>query len=85
MGALVIKNMPEELHRRLKLEAKRHRRSLTQQAVLLIENALDCGSNRDPGIDPAKLPAPTKLVHPLKGEVSLTAPMLRKAIRKGRA
>jgi len=43
MAALVIKNLPEKIHRRLKDEAARNRRSMTQHAVLLLEQALETG------------------------------------------
>jgi len=41
MAALVIKNLPEKIHRRLREEAARNRRSMTQQAMLLLEQALE--------------------------------------------
>jgi len=44
MAALVIKNLPQKLHRRLKEEAARNRRSMTQHALALLERALDQGS-----------------------------------------
>lgn len=37
MGALVIKNLPEALHARLRQQAQRNRRSVTQEAISLIE------------------------------------------------
>ena len=40
MATLVIKNLPDELHAALKARAERHRRSLTKEAVTLIETAL---------------------------------------------
>lgn len=40
MAALVIKNLPDSLHRRLKEEAARNRRSMTQQALAILEHAL---------------------------------------------
>jgi plasmid stability protein len=44
MAALVIKNLPEKIHRRLKEEATRNRRSMIQHAVLLLEQALEAGA-----------------------------------------
>jgi plasmid stability protein len=41
MAALVIKNLPSRIHRRLKEEAARNRRSMTQHALLLLEQALE--------------------------------------------
>jgi len=40
VAALVIKNLPDSLHRRLKEEAARNRRSMTQQALAILERAL---------------------------------------------
>ncbi len=37
MATLVIKNFPEELHARLKLQAARHHRSVAKEVVHLIE------------------------------------------------
>jgi hypothetical protein len=40
MSTLVIKNLPDDLHARLKDQADRHRRSVTQEAILLIETGI---------------------------------------------
>jgi antitoxin FitA-like protein len=56
MATLVIKNLPEELHAALKARAERHRRSLTKEAVTLIETALAVGPRAAPA-----LPPPVKL------------------------
>lgn len=40
MPGLLIKNVPPEVHRRLKLAAQRSRRSMTSEALVLLENAL---------------------------------------------
>ncbi len=40
MPGLLIKNFPPELHRRLKEEAARHHRSMTRQALALLEQGL---------------------------------------------
>lgn len=40
MPTLVIKSVPDSLHRRLKKIAAAHRRSLTQETIHLIEKAL---------------------------------------------
>ena len=37
MSTLVIKNLPEDLHARLKAQAERNRRSVTMEVVTLIE------------------------------------------------
>lgn len=41
MPALVIKSMPAALHARLKQTAAAHRRSLTQETIILLERALE--------------------------------------------
>ena len=40
MPSLTLKDVPDALHRRLKEEAARHRRSLNQQAIRCLEEAL---------------------------------------------
>ena len=40
MPAIVLESVPEALHRRLKRAAAAHRRSLTQEAIVLLEAAL---------------------------------------------
>ena len=37
MSVLVIKNLPEALHLRLKARAKRNHRSLTKEAIAILE------------------------------------------------
>ena len=40
MSTLVIKNLPDDLHARLRDQAERNRRSVTKEAVTLIERGL---------------------------------------------
>ena len=40
MPGLLIKNFPPELHQRLKEEAARYHRSMTRQALVMLEQAL---------------------------------------------
>jgi hypothetical protein len=40
MSTLVIKNLPEDLHARLRAQAEQNRRSVTKEAVTLIEKGL---------------------------------------------
>lgn len=37
MAALVIKNLPDAIHRRLKEQAERHHRSMTKEAIAQLE------------------------------------------------
>lgn len=55
MTTLVIKNLPEELHARLRAQAQRNRRSLTKEAVTVLEQGLMRESARLP------LPPPVQL------------------------
>jgi hypothetical protein len=40
MRTLVIKNLPDDLHARLRTQAERNRRSVTQEAISLIESGI---------------------------------------------
>jgi plasmid stability protein len=71
MAALVIKQLPDDLHRRLKNDAVRHHRSMTQQAIVILESALGPVSH----IPPAR---------PVKLGVPLTNAFINRAKREGR-
>jgi plasmid stability protein len=61
MPGLLIKDFPPELHRRLKQEAARYHRSMTRQALALLEQALAA-----PARDAADLlPDPLKPLKPV--------------------
>ena len=73
MAALVIKDLPPQLHRKLKERAARHHRSMTKEALAVIEQAL--------GEEKAlERPAPA-----FKGRIPLTDKLIRDAKREGRA
>lgn len=40
MSTLVLKNVPDALHHRLREQAERNRRSVTQEAISLIETGI---------------------------------------------
>lgn len=40
MPALVIKSLPADIHERLKDDAERHHRSMTQEAISILERGL---------------------------------------------
>ena len=61
MPGLLIKDFPPDLHRRLKQEAARYHRSMTRQALALLEQAL-ATPVRDAA---ALLPDPLKPLKPL--------------------
>lgn len=52
MPALVIKSFPEHLHERLRQAAAAHRRSVTQEAICMIESGLNA--------EPASASSPRK-------------------------
>lgn len=72
MPALVIKDLPAELHRHLKADAARHHRSMTQQAIVLLEQGL---------LRIQKIPR----VEPFHGRFPLTNEFINTAKREGRA
>ena len=72
MPALVIKNLPAEIHRRLKSDAAQNHRSMTQQAIFVLEQ----GVHRPRPIPPFK---------PYKGAFPLTDEFIRAAKQEGRA
>ncbi len=74
MAALVIKDLPDLLHRRLKEEAARNRRSMTQQAIAILEHAL-----AKPSISGKGEPPP-----PLELKVRHSHKWIYAAIRRGR-
>ena len=57
MPTLVIKNLPEHLHAKLKLQARRHHRSLTKEALTLLEQ----GVAQAPALNPRRPPEPVRL------------------------
>ena len=71
MSALVIKNLPAGLHRRLKDDAVLHHRSMTQQAIFILEQAL----HRVRPIGEFK---------PYRGAFPLTNDFINKAKKEGR-
>jgi plasmid stability protein len=75
MSTLVLKNLPEQLHERLKAQAAEHRRSLTQEAILVLEQGLLTRPRRAPLL----LPPP----YVLKGG-PLTIEQIEAAIEDGR-
>ena len=73
MPGLVIKDFPDSLHRKLKEQAARHHRSMTREALALLEHGLE------------QTPAVAALPPPFKGRIPLTDRWLDKAKRSGRA
>ena len=74
MPGLLIRELPEELHRKLKERAARNRRSLSKEALVILETALS-GTNTFAG---PELPTPHK------GHFLLTDEWIDQAKREGR-
>lgn len=75
MPALVLKNIPEDLHRKLKLQAESNQRSMTRQAIFLLQQGVESS--------PAGR-ALTLAIRPFKGKRPLTDEILEEA-RKARS
>jgi len=71
MSSLLIKNIPREVHEWLKREAQRNRRSMTQQAIVVIEERMR-------RFQPVSFPSP------LRTRTLLTAEFIDEAKREGR-
>ena len=72
MPGLVIKDLPAELHRKLKQQAARHHRSMTKEVLVVLERALSEGA-------PSQEAPP-----PFKGRFALTDKFIAQARREGR-
>ena len=72
MPALVIKDLPAALHRRLKNDAAQHHRSMTQQAIVILEQGLH-------------RVRPTPAFKAYRGSFPLTNEFINAAKRAGRA
>lgn len=75
MPALVLKNIPEDLHRKLKLQAESNQRSMTRQAIYLLQQGVELSPDGR-----ALVPA----IRPFKGKRPLTDAILEEA-RKARS
>ena len=73
MVGLVIKKLPDHLHRRLKDQAQRNHRSMTKEVVALLEEALESTGIRE-------LPPP----YPIADSVEVTDQFINEAKREGR-
>jgi plasmid stability protein len=73
MASLLIRDFPPELHLKLRQSAEKNRRSLTKEAIALLEMELQAGSPARP-----ELPPPIDLGFPLTDE------FLDRAKREGR-
>lgn len=62
MPDLLVRNLPQELHARLKAQAKAHRRSLAGEVLEVIEKGLQVTAQPPPA--PVHLPPPIPLQRP---------------------
>ena len=77
MAGLLLKNVPPEVHAGLKRRAARNRRSLNQEAIAILESALQ---------DETKRPTLEEIRKwQVRGTKPLTGAFLRRAIRQGRS
>ncbi len=74
MSALLIRNLPPELHDRLKVLAQRNRRSLSEEAARLLEQAIA-----------AQVPLASQAPIPFAGAFLLSDEWLDNAKSEGRA
>ena len=77
MPALLIKDIPKDLHVQLKRRAARNHRSLTKEALAILEGAL-----RE---NPERLTLGEIDRRRVKPRKPITAAFIRRAIRQGRA
>jgi plasmid stability protein len=71
MSSLILRNIPPELHSRLKRQAELHHRSMTREAVAILEKELGVSS-------------PIVLPDPIPAHPALTVREIERAIREGR-
>jgi hypothetical protein len=71
MSSLLIKDIPREVHEWLKAEAKKNRRSMTQQAICVFEERM-------------RRFQPVRFPHPTRTRTPLTAKFIDQAKREGR-
>lgn len=86
MPTITLKNVPEELHRRLKERAERHHRSLNREAIRCLEEVVSEEPATPASIDPDAFLAELRRHREALVErgVWLTEASLREAIDHGR-
>ncbi len=79
MATITIKNVPDDLHQRLKERAQRHRRSMNSEAIVCLEAVLT----------PARRDAEALIAEAERGdqlwENSFSSDFIQQAKREGRA
>ena len=74
MAALLLRDLPTDLHRKLKRRAAQNRRSMAKEALLLLEMALATDQEQAP-----------MLPKPFQGNFAITDEWLDQARNAGRA
>lgn len=82
MPDVLIKEMPADLHEKLCVEAQKHRRTMTQEVLTILEKEMGVGaatqSETEMGTDVRDWPPP------FKGKRLVTQSLITKGIREGR-
>lgn len=78
MASITLKNIPADVHERLKRRARLHRRSLQQEIMACLESAV-----MPRKVDPEEVVRQVRQVHELF-EAELTVDEIDRAIREGR-
>jgi len=74
MPGLLIRELPEDLHQKLRKRAARNRRSLSKEAMVILESALGTEN----------LIEATEALKPFRGRFRLTDDWINQAKREGR-
>ena len=62
MPAVIVRDMPVGMHRRLKSAAVQHHRSMNREVLAILEQALEFS-------DVGRLPPPAKTLKPIAGDL----------------
>jgi antitoxin FitA len=86
MATITLKDVPEELHRRLKEQAARHRRSLNREVIFCLEVAVGGAVTGVRSVDPEAFLAEVRRSRKTMEErgVWITEESLRAGIEEGR-
>ena len=79
MATLTIKNIPDPVYRELKRQAGRHRRSLNQEVIALLE-----AGSRSVSLDPEAFLAQVRQMRVMPRKGRLTDRLLNRVKRQGR-
>ena len=80
MATLTIRDVPDELYKKLKERAERQRRSISKEAIVCLESALETSR-----VDPDALKARVRRLREQSPDLEVTDEELRRARDEGRA